>query len=105
MNRDDWLYVGCKLFGVFFGVQGLLNLAFYGCYVIEEYARGFQDPSPFAGPVLPVDLYRITAPVSYLVFAYLLTHRTEWCVRFITPAREGADTSLQSDSEPSGITP
>jgi hypothetical protein len=93
MNRDDWLYVGCKLIGLYLGLQGLLNLAFYGCQVIEEYARGFESPDPFAGPVLPIDLYRITVPVCYLSFAYLLTHRTEWCVRFITPEQNTASVA------------
>jgi hypothetical protein len=93
MNRDDFIFAGCRLIGVYCGVQGIINVALYGCYVIEEYYRVVNDPYPFNGPVFPVDLYRITIPVMYLVSAYLLTHRTQWCMRMVTPQRESASAA------------
>lgn len=88
MNRDDWISVGLKLIGVYLGVQGVVTLISYGIYVIEEYARRMEMMNPFNDYMLPINLFRMSTPVVYFLLAYLLTHRTQWCMEFITPQRE-----------------
>jgi hypothetical protein len=96
MNRDDWICVGLKLIGVYLGVQGVVTLISYGIYVIEEYARRMAMTDPFNDYFLPINLFRMSTPVVYFLLAYLLTHRTQWCLEFVTPQ---LDTESQTSLE------
>jgi hypothetical protein len=88
MARHDWLAVGLKLIGVYFGVNGVIALGNLVMGLLVAASVGNR-----AAPV-SVMLVNLLQPAVYLVAAYFLVLRTPdcvfWCDRESSPTATNA---------------
>jgi len=92
LNTRDYLTVGLKLLGVLFFVLGLvvaaMTLLNFG---IQTYQRAFPPGDVlFSAGGSVITLMSAAQPVAYLICGYLLTRKTEWCLKLIGYPPEGA---------------
>ena len=102
MNRTDWIFVGLKLLGAYFAVQGTITLI----VIIGETLVVLQMPE-LGRPVyadnglnlLSSFFYHIQ-PIIMFAGAFLLLRRTNWCLRWmcledkLSPERDGANQPI-----------
>jgi hypothetical protein len=74
MGKNDWLAVGLKLLGVYFGVTGVASLWNVLVVLIAASSHGAHMESVGAIGVLQ--------PLVYLLAAFFLVCRTRICVRW-----------------------
>ena len=91
MNTRDYLNVGLKLIGVIFFVFGLVVTAMTLLNVgIQTWHRAFPRDDVFlASESFDVTLMGAAQPMVYLVCGFILTRKTEWCLKLIQSPREG----------------
>ena len=85
MPTRDYLYIGLKLNGVYFGVLGvtvlsltLINLAIQGIMPYFE-----QEGMLIVYEGTTYSLLGAMQPIAYLVCAFALTRKTDWCLSLI----------------------
>lgn len=87
----DYLNIGLKLLGVYFAVLGVTVLAMVlANLTIEGVLPLFQQDEmlhAIEGPV--VSAISALQPIAYLVCAFVLTRKTEWCLHLICPPSSG----------------
>lgn len=94
MNRDDWLYVGCKLLGVYFGVSGVLAIIYILAVSIHAAVNQADTTMGIWDGQFPFLWTSIVDPFVRVFFAYILIWRTRGCVRFLSPkGEEGSESS------------
>jgi hypothetical protein len=84
--RYDWLTVGLKLLGVYFGVSGLAALWNVLLVLMAASSQGAH--------VEGIGAVAILQPAAYLVAAFLLVRQTRICLRWCGEA-EGIVGTLQ----------
>ena len=91
MNRDDWLWVGCKILGVYFGVSGLIQLVYLVVLQVQSTIQNADTSMGIWDGRFSLRLYNMTQVIVYLIVylivGYVLTRRTEWCVKKLSPER------------------
>lgn len=91
MNIQNCLNVGLKLLGVYFVVLGLTAAAITVInFAIQSLEAAFQRDDVFyviEGPV--ISLISAAQPLAYLVCGFILTRKTEWCLKLIGYPPEG----------------
>ncbi len=93
MNKRDWLIVGLKLLGTYFAILGVAILSVtvlnLGIQVVQAAATRRSDVLYLhEGPT--VSLLSALQPIAYLVCAFVLLRRTDWCLRKIAPEEPGS---------------
>lgn len=86
MGRRDWLGVGLKALGVYFGVTGAADL--WGVFLSVAAAVTAEhnlDPGQVFAAVL--------RPLAFLVAAFLLVRRTDACLRWCGEPRRPDPTT------------
>jgi hypothetical protein len=74
MPRHDWLSIGLKLLGVYFGISGLAAL--WNVMLV------LMAASTLGAHVEGLGVIGILQPAAYLVAAFLLVRRTPYCLRW-----------------------
>jgi hypothetical protein len=88
MNRDDWLYVGCKILGVYFGVSGILSIVSVIAITVYTAVNQADNTMGIWDGQFPFLWTSFVDPIVRIFFAYILIWRTCGCVRFLKPKRE-----------------
>jgi hypothetical protein len=73
MGRYDWMSVGLKLLGVYFGVSGVASLWGVLLVLIAAFGQGAREGAAVFG---------ILQPAVHLAAAFLLVCRTPTCLRW-----------------------
>lgn len=85
MSKKDWLDVGLKVVGAYFGVFGLALcaaiLSEYFVHLLTDMADEEASIYNVGGPYNPSALAR---PAVFLVASYVLIWRTQWFVDRVT---------------------
>jgi len=76
MEKHDWLSVGLKLLGIYFGVTGLVTL--WGALLAMMTASRHGGPAEDIGPI------GILSAGLYLGIAFVLVRRTGACLCWCT---------------------
>lgn len=84
MNKNDWLFVGLKLVGVYFFVTGAIGLlAILISFVYSLQQQEMANPAVYG--YFAIQWLQILQPAIYLACATVLIRRTDWCLRFVCP--------------------
>jgi len=82
MQTREYLNIGLKLIGVYFAVLGVIVLTMllvsFAVEIVENLIERDGLSSVVIGP--GVTLFQLLQPGVYLVCAFLLTRKTEWCL-------------------------
>ena len=84
MSKSDLIVVGLKLFGIYFFVNGVIAIVAITAGLILDLQQG-ELGAPVYWNDFHVDILSFLQPVIFLVCAYLLVRRTQWCYRIICP--------------------
>jgi hypothetical protein len=95
MNRNNWLYVGYRLLGLYFGISGLATLIYVATLIIQAAVIRADSSSQAWDARFPYMWMDIVEPAFRLLFGYVLLRHTRGCVRFILP--EAGGTSAQPE--------
>jgi hypothetical protein len=92
LQTRDYLYVGVKLIGVYFAVLGItvltLTLLSFGVQFTQTMFG--RDDVLYADHQSPFFiLIETLQPIAYLVCAFILTRKTEWCLALIRSPATG----------------
>jgi hypothetical protein len=71
---NDWLSIGLKLLGVYFGISGLA--AIWNVMLV------LMAASSHGAHVEGIGAIGILQPAAYLIAAFLLVRRTRYCLRW-----------------------
>jgi hypothetical protein len=86
MTQREWLAVGIKFLGIYFAVLGVTGLIIVGTHlVVDEVMASSSDRTLRVGGIA---LVNVLQPLAYLLCAFILTKRTEWCVRMAGLSQE-----------------
>ena len=91
MTKRDWLAVGIKLIGVYFGVLAfttIVMLAFRFLFVFLMQ----QENGPYVTQISNIDVVALLQPIGYLLAAFALIRRTDRFLLFITDKDRGEET-------------
>lgn len=90
MTQREWLTVGIKLIGVYFAVLGAMGLVVVGTNLLEQFLSDLQEyESGFlATRTGGMTLINVLQPTAYLLGAFALTRRTEWCLRMVKSGKD-----------------
>ena len=94
MSKEDWLTVGLKLIGVFFGVLGFTMLCIIIINVVVDFLQ-LVDRSVIIVTSGYVTLVRVLQPIAYIIASYVLVKKTDWCLNTI-----GIRTEPNSSEQP-----
>jgi len=97
MTKQDWLTVGLKLIGVYFAVLGFTVFCITVISLIIQ--AFFMDTPPYVVPRSGeyATLIGALQPVAYIIAAYYLIKKTDWCLEKI-----GVQTERGSEPPVSG---
>lgn len=102
MNRIDWIFVGLKLLGAYFAVQGAVALiVIIGGTILSLQMQDVGQPV-HAGNLLGMlsRLFYYLQPIVYFAGAFLLIRRTDGCLRWmclenkLRPGHDGANQPI-----------
>lgn len=97
MTRADWIVIGMKLIGVYFAVLGFSVLIVLAVGIIETIALRLAEDAPYL--VDPrVNVSELLQPIGYLLGAFFLIRRTQWCLKIVCPDRDDQHLNHQHET-------
>jgi hypothetical protein len=92
MTQRDWLTVGIKLIGVYFAVLGVTASVMVGTnIVVQAVLHARESASEYRSlSTGGVSFVEVLQPVAYLLCAWALLKRTQWCLRIADPVKDEA---------------
>ena len=85
MKIRDYLTIGLKLLGFYFAVHGLTAVA----VMIVNLAIQITESEGYSPPTATTRFLSFAQPLAYLICAFILIKRTEWCLKFSGSPPEG----------------
>lgn len=93
MNKNDWIFVGLKLIGVCLATWGAISLfAMAGLIFFVMRQREFTTPA-YIDHFL-TSWHQYLQPIVYLVCAFMLIRRTDWCMSLVCPELDDGGSDL-----------
>ena len=84
MTKADWIYVGCKLIGIGFGISGLMSLVYQLVALLVQTVMDADTSMGIASYQFRVDGLSYVYSIGYLIVGYMLVVKTNACVRILT---------------------
>src|SRR5262245_41609434 len=84
MTKRDWIAVGIKLLGVCFAALGVVGLVILLSTIASDIVLNFNEPDRVYSTVphnAELGLISLIQPLAFLLCAFVLTRRTNWCLR------------------------
>jgi hypothetical protein len=84
MTKRDGIALGIKFLGVYFAVLGVVGMVILISTIAADIVSNFLEPDSEYSAVAhnsALGLVSLIQPLAYLGCAFMLTRRTDWCLR------------------------
>lgn len=101
MKTREYLNIGLKLIGVYFAVVGITVLAItlvnLGVPIVQDaFQQDNQGAFVHVVEGTTINLISAMQPIAYLVCAFALTRKTDWCLGLLSYPDEGKQSEKRS---------